>query len=113
MFLLYIVPCSSLRQETRVVTHHHLGFKLPHGIKHDTDNNQQGCTTEQLIRAYASDKWHNCHNAQEQGTSKRNAIENSSQVSIRWLTRTIPGDKGTLLLQILWNVLLLPQNIGI
>jgi hypothetical protein len=48
------------------VTHDELGIKLPDGIEHDPDDDQEGCTTEQLVAAHSRNEWQDGHNAQNQ-----------------------------------------------
>ncbi len=48
---------NSLVQQTRIVSHDHLGVKLPDCIQHYADHYQECCTIEQLVAANARDKW--------------------------------------------------------
>src|SRR5438128_540074 len=105
--------CLASGEETRIVTHHHLGLDLSDCIQHHSHYNQERRTTKQLVASHTCEVRQNRHNSQEQSASQRYAIENIVQVPACCLTRTIPRNMSALLLQCIWNVLLLPHYVRI
>src|SRR5260370_8254345 len=68
--------CLALGEETRIVTHHHLGFDLPDCIQHHSHYNQERRTTKQLVASYTSELRQNPHNSQDQSPTHPNTITN-------------------------------------
>src|SRR5690242_1259731 len=102
-------------QKTGIVTHHHLRFQLPDGVKHHADHDQHGGRRYYLAAAGTGtcEVLHKGYNAQENGPGQCNTIQDRRQIPAGWLAWPVTWNEGTLFLQILWNVLLLPHHVRI
>ena len=85
-----------------------MGFELADGIEHDTDHDQQGSRSKQLLASDTRDERQDSRQAQEQSTGQCDAGQDIAEIPGGRLPGPITWDERALLLQVFRHILLLP-----
>ena len=108
---------SNLFEEPSIIVSLQLAFDLSHGVKRNTDHDQDRSTTERLNKLIAREVEQNGRNnsdqSDEDATWKGNTTEHVVDVLLGSLTRTDSRDEAALLLQILSSLARIEHHRGV